>query len=182
MNFVLLEKDRSRNSCLKNAQLFKRGNVLHLWHRQEFHLYIFFGEIIFSSSEEVTSTAPPEKKEILQTWRHHRTIFIWVTGSSISDALRILDDSVLWCDQAWEIHFIMEQTELLCCPAISENRIWAVSHGESDFGLFGRPSSNPGALQSHPHQKACPGGQHWAHGIQSGCELVATPLCWQIEA
>ena len=54
----------------------------------------------WSFSRPVTLVAQSDKKDILPTWRHHRTIFIWVAGSSISKALKILDDSVLWCEQA----------------------------------------------------------------------------------
>ena len=46
------------------------------------------------------------EREIMPTVRHHRTIFIWVNSSpSISDVIRILDDSILWCEQAWTFFF-----------------------------------------------------------------------------
>ena len=40
------------------------------------------------------------EKEIMPTQRHHRTIFIWLANSPILDVIRILDDSILWCEQA----------------------------------------------------------------------------------
>ena len=67
---------------------------------------------LFSSSEKFTVIVPPSKiylreREIMPTLKHHRTIFIWVANSSISDVIRILDESILWCEQAWtEIPFI----------------------------------------------------------------------------
>ena len=63
-------------------------------------------EIFFSSEEKHTFKVPPamiylREKEIMPTQRHHRTIFIWLANSPISDVIRILDDSILWCEQAW---------------------------------------------------------------------------------
>ena len=64
-----------------------------------------------SSAEEFTVIVPPNKiymreKEIMPTLKHHRTIFIWLANSSVSNAIKILDDSVMWCEQAWiEIPF-----------------------------------------------------------------------------
>ena len=45
------------------------------------------------------------EREIMPTLRYHRTIFIWVANSPISDVIRILDDSILWCEQVWKYVF-----------------------------------------------------------------------------
>ena len=93
-NYALRKRQEKFHS--QSCPTFQKGYVS--WA----HIYqLSFIEDIFSLSEEITSEAQLEKKEILPTSRHHRTIFIWITGASISDALRILDDSVLWCDQVW---------------------------------------------------------------------------------
>ena len=59
----------------------------------------------FSSAEEYTVIVPPDniylrEQEIMPTVKHHRTIFIWMANSSISDVIRVLDESILWCEQA----------------------------------------------------------------------------------
>ena len=64
----------------------------------------------FSSEEKYTFQVPSamiylREKEIMPTQRHHRTIFIWLANSPISDVIRILDDSILWCEQAWIRNF-----------------------------------------------------------------------------
>ena len=63
-----------------------------------------YAQNLCSSDEEVAFIVPPDaiylrEREILPTSRYHRTIFIWVADSSISDVIRILDDSILWCEQ-----------------------------------------------------------------------------------
>ena len=46
------------------------------------------------------------EREIMPSQRYHRTIFIWVANSPISDVIRILDDSILWCEQAGNKMFL----------------------------------------------------------------------------
>ena len=91
-NYALRKRQEKYHS--QSCPTFQKGYVT--W---AYIHYLSFIESIFSLSEEATSEVQLEKKEILPTSRHHRTIFIWITGASISDALRVLDDSVLWCDQ-----------------------------------------------------------------------------------
>ena len=66
--------------------------------------YLHLYQTLCSSVEEVAFIVPPDaiylrEREILPTSRYHRTIFVWVADSSISDVIRILDDSILWCEQ-----------------------------------------------------------------------------------
>ena len=110
------------------------------------------------SAEQFTVIVPPDniyvrEKQIMPTLKHHRTIFIWLANSSVSSAIRILDDSVLWCEQAW-IDIPSDPHTLKHYQTVninfSEKRAWTVPYGKQDFFLIPKPCCNTRVVRAQP--------------------------------